>query len=168
MKEKKTHAGTKQMQYQARAASNANMTSATSREIIQRKKQAAQKQKERQKARVKRQVVLLQRNGEAYSLGQFLAAAACCVVLLGSCLFVLGGEAGLQERKREVISLQETYEELKTGNDIAETKILAGVSPEEMFQKATGDYGMHYPLKSQVIRYGAPESEHIKQNEEIP
>lgn len=168
MKEKDTHAGTNNMQYRARAVSNATMDSATSEEIERRRRQAKRKQRQRRLEKIERQTTINRRRAGAYSIGQVLAITICCAAFFMAAIVVVHAEASLKSTEKTVAKLQEEYETLVTGNDVLKSGIIAGIDINEIYRMATQEMGMAYPKKSQVILYQKTESEHVKQNEDIP
>lgn len=166
MKEKKTHAGTKNMQNQARAVSNGSP--ATSEEIEKRRRKAAAKKKRSREQKINRTTTEYRRKDVPYSYRQIASLTVCCVLFLALAVVLVGSESVLKKNITQMNSLQVTYESLLASNNELEAKITSEIDVNEIYEIATQKMGMTYPKKSQVIKYKKTESEHVKQNEDIP
>lgn len=90
------------------------------------------------------------------------------VMLLASCTFLLYQQSAVTASIRANNALEQKYQTLVRDNDILESTINMSINPEVVFKKATEEFGMGYPLKSQIIYYRRSEEGFVYQLEDIP
>ena len=124
------------------------------RELPRRGKTSAQVQKNRRRVR--------QLNA-AYVLFLFIATVAAVIV----CVHYLQLKAEMSQHSRNITTLQEELVELTEKNDTAYNAATDTVNRDELEQRAV-QLGMTYPTDGQVIKYSSPDSDYVKQYDDIP
>lgn len=89
-------------------------------------------------------------------------------LLLASCTFLLFQQSAVTASIRANSSLEQKYQTMVRDNDILQSTIDMSIDPDEIFRRATEEFGMGYPLKSQIIYYRVSENGVVYQVEDIP
>ncbi len=168
MKEEQKHAGLNGVKRQARAAGSGVLNAASSREIKRRTKRVAVQRQRSREIKIRIKTEEYRRLSQPYSTVQRMVLAAALLSFFVFSVLMVMSESVLKTTMTEVNALRSSYEKLSADNDAMESNIESGVDAEEIFRAATKELGMTYPKKSQVIVYQKSESEHVKQNEDIP
>ena len=69
---------------------------------------------------------------------------------------------------RSIQAQEEMLEALKRENDALQTSINTDIDLDHIYEVATGELGMVYANRGQVVRYKKTESEYVRQYEDIP
>jgi len=96
----------------------------------------------------------------------FLAAATMIMVAVSGVYLYL--QAELTGRIRHVASLKSEVLNLKTDNDAEQKRIDKSVNLEEIRNRATGELGMIYPSKDQIIYFEVDSTDYMNQYQDIP
>ncbi len=102
------------------------------------------------------------------SPGYVLFLAAAMVVMVGVTGVYLKLQSDLTNRVKHVASLKSEVLNLKTDNDAEQKRIDTSVDLEAIRQKATGELGMVYPGKDQIIYFEVDSSDYMNQYQDIP
>lgn len=92
-------------------------------------------------------------------------AAACALYICTSYLHV---QSSIASRLYRIEGLEQNLEQLKSENDALQTRINTYVDLDHVYKVATGELGMVYANKNQVLLYDKTESEYVRQYEDIP
>lgn len=95
-----------------------------------------------------------------------LTVAAICTLYV--CVNYLHLQSNITTKIHTIASLESQLETLKTENDGLETSINTSVDLDHIYKVATQELGMVYANKDQILQYDNPESEYVRQNEDIP
>lgn len=96
----------------------------------------------------------------------FLAAATMIMVAVSGVYLHL--QAELTGRIRHVSSLKSELLNLKMDNDAEQKRIDKSVNLEEIRNRATGELGMIYPSKDQIIYFEVDSTDYMNQYQDIP
>ena len=96
----------------------------------------------------------------------FLAAATMIMVAVSGVYLHL--QAELTGRIRHVSSLKGELLNLKMDNDAEQKRIDKSVNLEEIRNRATGELGMIYPSKDQIIYFEVDSTDYMNQYQDIP
>ena len=96
----------------------------------------------------------------------FLAVAAVAAVLL--CVSYLQLQSEIVSRSENITALQEELVELTEANNTAYHAAEDSVDLEEVRNIAVNELGMVYSAQGSVTEYSSPESNYVKQYNEIP
>ena len=102
------------------------------------------------------------------SPGYVLFLAAAMTVMVGVTGIYLTLQSELTNRIKHVASLKSEVLNLKTDNDAEQKRIDTSVDLEAIRQRATGELGMVYPGKDQIIYFEVDSSDYMNQYQDIP
>ena len=131
--------------------------------------QARQRQESYEKARKRNEIRSRNRSSALtinfYSLVILSVAAISCLFI---CCNYLRVQSAVTSKMKKIESMESQVEKLKNENDALEARINSYVSLDNVYKVATGELGMVYASKDQVITYDKTESEYVRQYEDIP
>lgn len=94
--------------------------------------------------------------------------AVCAVMTVFICVQYLKLHAEYTYLQKRSTSLSVELKNLQMENDTVYNEIVSGVDLEKVKERAMNDLGMAYPSEKQIITYQSPDSDYVKQYEEIP
>jgi cell division protein FtsL len=100
-----------------------------------------------------------------YSLVILSLAAVSCLFI---CCNYLRVQSSVTSKMKKIESMESKIEKIKNENDALEARINSYVNLDNVYKVATGELGMVYASKDQVITYDKTESEYVRQYEDIP
>lgn len=125
-------------------------------------------QPEQQPKRTSRQV-RKNRNREMHmSAGYVVFLTIAAVVGLVVCIQFLQLRSQVASQADSITAKQQELVELKDENNTKYNNIMDSVSLDEVRDRAVNQLGMVYAQNGQIIEYQNPESDYVKQYEEIP
>lgn len=135
---------------------------------IKRLQEIEAQQLELHRRRLRENLTGRRRNARTYDPLMVLLALGAVVLLLLSSLSYVGRNAALHASNKQLASLKQEYETLRSDNNTREEMIRGSIDAEEVYRIATQELGMNYPQKHQVITYHKTESGYVAQYENIP
>lgn len=90
------------------------------------------------------------------------------ITTLFICCSYIRVQSSIATSMRSIQSQEEMLEALKSENDALQTSINTDIDLDHIYEVATGELGMVYANRGQVIRYKKTESEYVRQYEDIP
>lgn len=95
-----------------------------------------------------------------------LTGAALCALYI--CVSYLHVQSSITARIHNIEVMEQQLEQLKSENDALMTRINTDIDLDYVYQVATGELGMVYANRNQVLLYDKTESEYVRQYEDIP
>lgn len=100
--------------------------------------------------------------------GHTLLLTVAVVVCLLVCVNYLQIRSQITSSIDRATELENELIEIKSANDSAYNRIMAGVDLEAVRNTAVNEYGMVYADKSQIITYSADSEDYMRQVKEFP
>ncbi len=97
-----------------------------------------------------------------------LFLSICAVLTVMVCIHYLKLHAQYTYYQKKASALTLELNNLRMENDTTYNEIVSGVDLAEIKERAIQGLGMTYPKQSQIVTYESPDSDYVKQYEEIP
>lgn len=132
-------------------------------------RKAAAEQEQRQYQEETSQQVLRNRARVRHmDMRYVLFLSACAVLTVMICIHYLSLRAQYTYYQKKATSLTLQLNNLKMENDTTYNEIVSGVDLARIKERAINELGMTYPRQSQIVTYESPDSDYVKQYEEVP
>ena len=126
------------------------------------------RERTRQPQKVSRQVRKNRNRAAQLNAAYVMFLAIAAVIAVFVCIQYLQLKAEIQQRSENITVLQEELADITEQNNTAYNAAVDSVNIEEIREKALGELGMVYPAVGQVIEYESPDSDYVRQYEDIP
>lgn len=101
-------------------------------------------------------------------LPYLIMLTAATITTLFICCSYIRVQSSIAASMRSIQAQEEMLEALKRENDALQTSINTDIDLDHIYEVATGELGMVYANRGQVVRYKKTESEYVRQYEDIP
>ena len=125
-------------------------------------------ERRRRRPRQQKRPVRYEKRVSSYDLKYTLFLIGATVMTLGSCFCYLHASAGVTATQSQIASLQEELTEILEVNNALTESMNTPIDLEEVYRKATTEFGMVYADESQIIYYDSSAGDYIRQYEDIP
>ena len=115
-----------------------------------------------------RQVIRNRQRARHMDMRYVLFLSVCAAMTVVICIHYLKLHAQYTYLQKQAASLSLQLNDLKMENDTTYNEIVSGVDLQKIKDRAINDLGMTYPKQSQIVTYGSPDSDYVKQYGEIP
>ena len=130
---------------------------------------ARRKKRPQQQPRQKEIVIGYEKREAVLGLRYTLFLVAALALILGACIIYMNANIKLSRVKRDVLRQQEILSEIQEENAVLNEEIADfQINLEDVYQTATGTFGMVYAGQDQIIYYDSNNSDYIRQFGEIP
>lgn len=130
---------------------------------------ARPKKRPQQQPRQKEIIVGYEKREAVLGLRYTLFLVTALALILGACIIYMNANIKLSRVKRDVFRQQEVLRELQEENAVLSEEVAdVQINLEDVYQTATGTFGMVYAGQDQIIYYDSNNSDYIRQFGEIP
>ena len=154
--------------YSSSAVSARYNSSSTARQLLPERE--IRERRERRLAQQRSERAARRRMSQALhmDLPYLIMLTAATITTLFICCSYIRVQSSIAASMRSIQAQEEMLEALKRENDALQTSINTDIDLDHIYEVATGELGMVYANRGQVVRYKKTESEYVRQYEDIP